>query len=766
MFGGIAKWVAQIESAERVPEYLYRAFTTATSGPARAGRARAAGGHARRGGRGRRRTAVRAAAGAPGRGRARAPARAARRREAAVRDRRRRRLDGAGRGRTSSPSPRRTSSPSAPAFRRQDYVDNASPRLRRPRRHRPRPEARGARARRRPAARRRRAPRRVDDRRLHARRGRPAAPDPRPRPRRRRGARPRLPAGSSGSSPARRSSRRPRGRSSPSTRRPGAPRPSRRTPTTSRAWQHTPGPGDAADGRRDGVCCASGCRRTRSSRTAPATSPSGRTASTSSAASRRSSRRRAARWATACLPPSPPSCVHPERLVVCFAGDGDFLMSGQELATAVQYELPIVVLVVNNGMYGTIRMHQERHYPGRVFGTDLVNPDFARYAEAFGGHGEVVERTEEFAPAFERAVASGRPAVIELRVDPEAITPRATLSEIRATHALRATSDRRLERDHHRGRAAAGAARTAARQAAARQGPDRHRRDPHDLRLEDLRGSRADPKRARGGAPRGGRRRHRRQGEPARVRVGRHEPEPVVRDGAEPSASRQDDRRLVRRQRGGARGRSLRPRPGDGHRLLDPPARRLLRARRPEAELGAHPHRRRVPALPHLRHRRPDGPHRRGGRARVVGARRRARARAAAARAHGRPAHQAAVGRRPGTAGEPRGGAVRRAARAARRPRRRGRDPGARGRHVAALLPRGGGVAPRDVPGAGRRLRRERARQAGAGADARPRRGRTRTRRRPQAGASTGPRSISTSRPCSASTCRRSTATSSRCGSR
>ena len=123
--------------------------------------------------------------------------------------------------------------------------------------------------------------------------------------------------------------------------------------------------------------------------------------------------------------------VHPERLVVCFAGDGDFLMSGQELATAVQYELPIVVLVVNNGMYGTIRMHQERHYPGRPFGTDLVNPDFARYAEAFGGHGEVVERTEEFAPAFERAVASGRPAVIELRVDPEAITPRATLTEIR-----------------------------------------------------------------------------------------------------------------------------------------------------------------------------------------------------------------------------------------------------------------------------------------------------------------------------------------------
>ena len=123
--------------------------------------------------------------------------------------------------------------------------------------------------------------------------------------------------------------------------------------------------------------------------------------------------------------------LHPERTVVCFAGDGDFLMSGQELATAVQYELPLVVLVVNNGMYGTIRMHQERQFPGRVSGTDLVNPDFARYAEAFGGHGEVVERTEEFAPALERALAAGRPAVVELRVDPEAITPQTTLSELR-----------------------------------------------------------------------------------------------------------------------------------------------------------------------------------------------------------------------------------------------------------------------------------------------------------------------------------------------
>ena len=123
--------------------------------------------------------------------------------------------------------------------------------------------------------------------------------------------------------------------------------------------------------------------------------------------------------------------VHPERTAVCLAGDGDFLMSGQELATAVQYELPVVVLVVNNGMLGTIRMHQERLYPGRVVGTDLVNPDFAAYAAAFGAHAESVERTEDFAPALERALAAGRPALVELRVDPEGITPRQTISEIR-----------------------------------------------------------------------------------------------------------------------------------------------------------------------------------------------------------------------------------------------------------------------------------------------------------------------------------------------
>jgi acetolactate synthase-1/2/3 large subunit len=123
--------------------------------------------------------------------------------------------------------------------------------------------------------------------------------------------------------------------------------------------------------------------------------------------------------------------VQPERTVVCLAGDGDFLMAGQELATAVQEEAPIVILVVNNGMYGTIRMHQEREYPGRETGTRLVNPDFAAYARAFGAHGEVVERTADFAGAFERALSAGRPALLELRVDPEAVAPRTTLSQIR-----------------------------------------------------------------------------------------------------------------------------------------------------------------------------------------------------------------------------------------------------------------------------------------------------------------------------------------------
>jgi len=121
----------------------------------------------------------------------------------------------------------------------------------------------------------------------------------------------------------------------------------------------------------------------------------------------------------------------PERNVIALCGDGDFLMTGQEIATAVQYGAAFVALVVNNGLYGTIRMHQEREYPGRVFGTELRNPDFAAYARAFGAHGEVAERTEDFAPAFERARASGKPAILELRIDPDAITPATTLSAIR-----------------------------------------------------------------------------------------------------------------------------------------------------------------------------------------------------------------------------------------------------------------------------------------------------------------------------------------------
>lgn len=124
--------------------------------------------------------------------------------------------------------------------------------------------------------------------------------------------------------------------------------------------------------------------------------------------------------------------VHPDRPVVCFAGDGCFMMHGQELATAVQYGLNIIVIVVNNASLGTIRMHQENHYPARVSATDLVNPDFAALARAYGAHGEVVEDHADFADAFERAQAAGKPALLELRIDTEAITPSATLSGLRA----------------------------------------------------------------------------------------------------------------------------------------------------------------------------------------------------------------------------------------------------------------------------------------------------------------------------------------------
>jgi acetolactate synthase-1/2/3 large subunit len=125
--------------------------------------------------------------------------------------------------------------------------------------------------------------------------------------------------------------------------------------------------------------------------------------------------------------------VHPGRTVVAFAGDGCFLMTGQELATAAQYDLRVIWCVVNNGMYGTIRMHQERDYPGRVVGTDLRNPDFAALARAYGGHGEVVERTADFPAAFRRAAEAGTFALLDLRVDPDALTPKLSLKEIRAS---------------------------------------------------------------------------------------------------------------------------------------------------------------------------------------------------------------------------------------------------------------------------------------------------------------------------------------------
>ena len=124
--------------------------------------------------------------------------------------------------------------------------------------------------------------------------------------------------------------------------------------------------------------------------------------------------------------------VHPDRTVICFAGDGDFLMTGQELATAVQYDAPVIVVIVNNGMYGTIRMHQEKHYPGRVVGTDLGNPHFAAFARSFGAVGEIVEDTAAFAPAFARCLAAKKPAVIDVRIDPQAISPNTTLDKIRA----------------------------------------------------------------------------------------------------------------------------------------------------------------------------------------------------------------------------------------------------------------------------------------------------------------------------------------------
>lgn len=123
--------------------------------------------------------------------------------------------------------------------------------------------------------------------------------------------------------------------------------------------------------------------------------------------------------------------VHPDRPVICTSGDGCFLMTGQELATAAQYNIPVIFLVFNNSMYGTIRMHQERDYPGRVSGTDLKNPDFAAFAESFGIKGKRVETNADFEAAFEAALKSNQPALIEIKVDKQAISPAASLSSLK-----------------------------------------------------------------------------------------------------------------------------------------------------------------------------------------------------------------------------------------------------------------------------------------------------------------------------------------------
>jgi acetolactate synthase-1/2/3 large subunit len=123
--------------------------------------------------------------------------------------------------------------------------------------------------------------------------------------------------------------------------------------------------------------------------------------------------------------------AYPERCVVCFAGDGDFQMNGQELGAALQAGARPIVLIVNNGSYGTIRMHQERQYPRRVSGTDMINPDFAALARAYGLHGERIERTEDFADAFSRSLASPTGAVLDLNVASEAITPGLTIKDLR-----------------------------------------------------------------------------------------------------------------------------------------------------------------------------------------------------------------------------------------------------------------------------------------------------------------------------------------------
>ncbi len=139
--------------------------------------------------------------------------------------------------------------------------------------------------------------------------------------------------------------------------------------------------------------------------------------------------------------------LHPERTVISLNGDGDFLMNGQEFATAVQYKLPIICIICDNASYGTIRMHQERDFPGRVASTDLVNPDFAAYAKAFGGFGATVERTADFPAALAAAQASGQPSIIHLKISTDAILPGMTLTAIRDKSLRRADAARAVAED-------------------------------------------------------------------------------------------------------------------------------------------------------------------------------------------------------------------------------------------------------------------------------------------------------------------------------
>jgi hypothetical protein len=141
------------------------------------------------------------------------------------------------------------------------------------------------------------------------------------------------------------------------------------------------------------------------------------------------SARRTEPWATAAVGAK---IAFPDRVVVSMVGDGGFMMTSQEIATAFHHGVAPIVLVFNNQMYGSIRMHQERAYPWRVSGTALTNPDFCKYIEAFGGHGEIVTATEKFTPAFNRAVEPGKPALIELRTNPDQITSRSTIADLRA----------------------------------------------------------------------------------------------------------------------------------------------------------------------------------------------------------------------------------------------------------------------------------------------------------------------------------------------